>query len=188
MLENLINSRAKKKILNICFKYPKRSFHINELRAMDAGQKRGILAALKELVRADVIQSAVKKQQRYFRVNPRYKLYDELKDLVSDHRLSSEDEISKLLKRVSGARLAILSGIFTFESHLSADALIVGEINRKSFYKIISEIEKLAGQEINYTIMDREEYEYRKTMSDRFLRDIFDHNHIVVINNLKKSH
>ena len=153
---------------------------------MDAGQTKGINTALRELARADVLQVKNKRQQRYFRINPRFKLYDELKDLIEDQRLSSDDEVSRRLKRLVGARLIVLSGIFTFEPHLPADIFVVGEVNRKNFYKIISEIEKLAGQEINYTIMDKSEYEYRLTMNDRFIRDVFDNDHDVVLNSLRR--
>ncbi|TSA44853.1 hypothetical protein D4R52_03575 [bacterium] len=154
---------------------------------MGAGQTRNIEAALRELARAETIQITAKKQKRYFRINPRFKLYDELHDLASDSRLSDDDEVSKIMKKLPRARLVVLSGIFAFAPHLSADMLIVGDgINRKTLGRMLSDVEKLAGQEINFAVMDPREYEYRRTMNDRFVRDILENNHIVVLDNLKK--
>lgn len=189
MLENLLNSQTKRRVLNVFFHYPNRSFHVNELRAMELASGSTLDLMLRELARAEVLQVAAKKHQRYFRINPRFKLYDELKDLVGEQRLPAADEVSKRLKRLTRAKLIVLSGIFTLAPHLPADLLVVGDdINRRTLLKIILEIEKLAGQEINYTVMDRGEYDYRRTMNDRFLRDIFDYNHIVVTSTLKKGH
>ena len=186
MLDNLLNSKLKRKLLNIFFYYPHRGFYIQELKVMTKGSGSGLSKALRELARTDAILVAAKRSKRYFRINPHFHMLAELKDLSSENRQDFEDEIGKKLKSLDNLKLVILCGIFTMQTHLNVDLLLVGErINRIKLGKILADIKKLVGQEINYAIMNKQEYEYRKSMSDRLIRDVLDHPHIVVLNNLR---
>lgn len=186
MLENLLNSKLKRKLLNIFFYFPQRGFYLNELRVMTKGSGSGLHQALRELARTDAILVAAKRNKRYFRINPHFHMSDELKDLVWENKQDFEDEIGKRLKGLDNLKLIALCGIFTMQTHLNVDLLLVGErINRIKLGKVLAEIKKLVGQEINYAVMNRREYEYRKSMSDRLIRDVLDHPHIVVLNNLR---
>ena len=187
MLENLLNTKLKKRLLNIFFHFPERSFSISELRAMTSATNTSTAKSLREFLKAEVIGATSRKQHRYFRINSRFPLHDELNDLVSDREFEGQDDfVSKILKRISNLKLVILSGIFTSQPHLPADLLLVSDgVNRLQVQRCLEDIEKLIGQEINFCVMEPEEFRYRKTMSDRFVRDILDYPHIVILNLLK---
>ena len=186
MLENLLNSKLKKKLLGFFFTFPQRSFSIFELRQLTNSKNPLISKALREFVGAQVISVTSRGQKKYYRINPRFRLYDELLDLLGEDDLDVEDEVVKILKRLPNVKLAILSGIFSFEPHLPVDLLLVGdEINRLRFTDILTQIEKFIGQEVNYSIIPIAEYEYRQMMNDRFIRDILDYPHVIAINTLK---
>ncbi|MBI4050321.1 MAG: hypothetical protein HY398_02630 [Candidatus Doudnabacteria bacterium] len=185
MLESLTNSKAKQRLLNIFFKFPARSFTLGELRA--ATGARNLARVLRELARGEALRLATRRGKRFFQINSYFPLYDELQDLVAGEKPEPRDQVSQLLRRIDRIRLAVLSGIFTGEPHLPVDLLLVGDdLRRSRIAKIIAEIEKLIGQEINYVIMDPEEYDFRRTMSDRLVRDVIDNRHVVVFNSLKK--
>ncbi len=187
MLENLLNSKLKKKLLAIFFAHPKRSFSTEELRIMSESRTRAVNVALREFVKSGMINVSSRQQKRIFRINPHFRLYDEIEDLINDFETQvPADSVAKILKRLSTAKLAILSGIFTLEPQLPVDILLVGEgINRLRLSQIVSEIEKIVGLEINYAVMNPKEYQYRKMMSDRLVRDILDYPHLVVLDNLR---
>lgn len=188
MLENLLNTKLKRKLLNIFFAFPRRGFYVNELRAMTMTKisSRSISRALRELARSDAINVASKRHKRYFRINHHFHLFDELKDLAHESKQDFEDEVGKKLKTLDNLKLVILCGIFTMQTHLPVDLLVVGErVNRIKLQKILAGIKKLVGQEINYAIMGKQEYDYRRSMSDRLIRDVLDHPHIIVLNNLR---
>lgn len=185
MLENLTNTKAKQRLLNIFFHFPSRSFSQDELRA--ATGTRNIAKVLRELVRGDALRVVQRRRKQFFQINSYFLLYDELKDLVSGEKPEPRDEVSRILRRLDHAKLAVLSGIFTGEPQLPVDLLIVGdEIKRPKLVKILNEIEKLIGQEVNYVTMDSGEYDYRRMMNDRLVRDILDNHHQVVFSTLKK--
>lgn len=186
MLENLLNSKLKKKLLQIFFALPQRGFSAAELKEMSGGRKGQLLEALRGFVKAQVVSIGTKRQKRFFRINPHFRLYGELEDLVSEGYLEVEDLVAKRLKQIPNLKLAVLSGVFTLEPQLPVDLLLVGQgINRLRLLRILTEIEKLIGQELNYTIMSPEEYEYRQLMNDRLVRDLLDYPHLIVFNTLK---
>ena len=188
MLENLLSTKAKKKILSVCFAHPKRSFTLQELRTTAEVSTRSATDAVRELVRAEVLHSGAKNRARLFRANPRFPLYHELEDLLSHDVRRDYDLIGKILKKINNARIVVLSGIFTMQPHLPVDLLIVGNnISRIRLATLLKEVEKITGLEIVYAILPVAEYEYRRMMNDRFVRDILDYPHLEVINNLKTS-
>lgn len=186
MLENLLNTKLKKKLLQIFFALPQRGFSAAELKEMSGGRKGQILEALREFLKTQVVDVGTKKQKRFFRINPHFRLYGELEDLMNENGGKVEDLAAKKLKQIPNLKLAILSGVFTLEPQLPVDLLLVGDgISRLKLPRILTEIEKLVGQELNYAVMDPGEYEYRRMMNDRLIRDILDYPHAVVFNSLK---
>lgn len=188
MLENLISSRLKKKLLAIFFNFPKRSFSVFELRVMTGASIAQISQALKDFVRGDLVSVGSRKQRRFFRINPHFRLYDELRDLAAPSDGGApEDEVSRKIRQIPNLKLAVLSGVFTLQPHLPVDLLLVGEdVNRLRLARALADIERLCGQEINYAVMDPQEYNYRRMLSDRFIRDVFDNPNLVVFNTFKK--
>lgn len=186
MLDTLINSKLKRRLLNTLLNFPVRSFSMAELRAATGGG-RNIGQSLKELMRGDAVRLSTKKRKQYFQINPYFPLYDELKDLVEEEKSVGRDEVSQLLRRLDQAKLAILSGVFTAQPHLPVDLLLVGDkMKRPKVARVVDEIERLAEQEINYVIMGSQEYDYRRMMSDRLIRDVLDNPHQIVFNSFKK--
>ena len=81
--------------------------------------------------------------------------------------------------------MEVLWGVFTKHPNPRTDLLVVGdEINKDKLEKLISSLEDDINEEINYTTMSVDEFEYRQNMTDRFLGDIFDHEHLIVVNML----
>src|SRR3989338_5805742 len=105
MLENLLNTKLKKKLLNIMFTFPERSFAAAELRQMTDGGIRHITEAMREFVKTQIVNSAAKKKQRYFRINPHFSLFDELRELVGEAGYEGGDEAAKLLADRKSTRL-----------------------------------------------------------------------------------
>ena len=185
MLTSFIDSKPKRRLLNVLFLFPQRSFHLNELKELLKSGSRSLSTILNELVREDVINQITKKRRRYYRINPYLSWYDELSQLVSGEKVTTIDLASKYAKNLKSAKVVVLTGLFTFQPQVEVDLLLVGakmpaiQINR-----LLNNLEKLAGQEINYCTMDPQEYEYRQHMHDRFIRDILDNTHLVVVDKL----
>lgn len=187
MLENFLNSKLKNELLGILFAHPERSFSIVELRAMTGTSMPRLRETLREFRSGDVVDTAARAQIRFFRINRHFALYDELMDLVKGPEPKVRDEIGKAIKRIPNLKLAVLSGVFTLQPRLPVDLLLVIEKpNQLLLGRHLSKMEKIVGCNLNYCALDPEEYQERRMMNDRLVRDVFDFPHIVVITNLKK--
>lgn len=126
-----------------------------------------------------------------FSLDPHFEYFSELRSLILK---SSSGEKERMIKRVTDLgriRLAVISGIFlsdpdSADQHDSpADLFIVGDdINRAKLRNFLSSIEAEIGTEIKFTLMDKEEFDYRYNMFDRFVRVLLEGPHEKIINKI----
>lgn len=181
MLENLLNTKLKKQLLEIFFSHPKRGFSLCELRFMTFSGTARLQEVLRAFKGGGLIEVAARKQTRFYRLNCHFALFDELKDLVISRGKAPDDEVEKILKRIPQLQLAILSGIFTMQLQLPVDILLVGDkINPLKLAGHLKEIEKIVGCDVNYSFLDLEEFHERQMMNDRLVRDILDYPHLFI--------
>ncbi|MBI2674645.1 MAG: hypothetical protein HYX22_02840, partial [Candidatus Yanofskybacteria bacterium] len=86
---------------------------------------------------------------------------------------------------------AVTSGIFLAENTGSdlydtvADLFIVGDdISKNKLRAFLTALEAEVGKEIKFTLMDKEEFQYRYGMFDRFIRVLLEGPHEKIINKL----
>ena len=78
-----------------------------------------------------------------------------------------------------------LTGYFTgLKEKTLTDVLIVGKVSKSKIEDIIDTMSKEFLDDINYTIMDIKEFNYRKNMADKFLYNILKNKKIVVIDKM----
>jgi len=128
--------------------------------------------------------------ERFF-LNQDFEYFSELRSLILK---SSAGEKERMIKKVSGLgriRLAVISGIFLSDPDslnqydAPADLFIVGdEINRAKLRNFLGSIEAEIGTEIKFTLMDKEEFDYRFNMFDRFVRVLLEGPHEKIVNKL----
>ena len=143
----------------------------------------------KKIAKAPKAKSRPKTER--FMLNPNFEYFSELRSLILK---SSSGEKERMIKRVGDLgriRLAVISGIFlsdpdSADQHDSpADLFIVGdEINRAKLRNFLSSIEAEIGTEIKFTLMNKEEFDYRYNMFDRFVRVLLEGPHEKIINKI----
>jgi len=66
-----------------------------------------------------------------------------------------------------------INGIFTENDGASADLLVVGDrVNSRKLNDFIKNLESEVGKELNCSVMNKKEFDYRYDMYDRFVRDL----------------
>ncbi len=160
-------------------------------RVAKVAEVRGISKKKKVASSATRRRGGKKKARRsqklnyFYWLNSEFEFYSELKNLILKSTPASKDKIVAGIKKLGRVKLAVISGIFLNCENCRADLLMVGEINRKKFEKFIANLEAEVGKEINYAIMNTEEFNYRHNMFDRFIRSILEGPHQKIINRLK---
>ena len=127
----------------------------------------------------------LKKAGRKFILNPDFIFLEELKSLVTKTSPGFRQEVKKMILKISPARFLVFSGIFFGDLEVEVDILAVAEkFNPKKLEKLAAKLAKNLGRPINYSVMNRKEFEYRWRMFDRFLRDIFEGPYEILINKI----
>lgn len=137
-------------------------------------------------------RGVVKISDRVFYIlNPEFEFFSELKGLILK---SSPAEKDRMIKRISGlgrVKLAVASGIFLGNKdsvdilNSDVDLFIVGDgINKARLRTFLKSLEAEVGKEIKFGLMEKDEFEYRYGMFDRFVRVLLEGPHEKLINKL----
>ncbi|OGZ58469.1 MAG: hypothetical protein A3B96_04000 [Candidatus Spechtbacteria bacterium RIFCSPHIGHO2_02_FULL_43_15b] len=125
--------------------------------------------------------------EKVYFINPHFVFFNELRDLVLKSSPASKSRILSRSKGLGRVKMLVLSGIFLrVDRQLSrTDLLMVADdVSEKRFQKFLRHLEAEVGCEIQFSLMSSDEFYYRHKMLDRFLRDILERPHEVLINKL----
>jgi DNA-binding MarR family transcriptional regulator len=186
MLKQILDSKNQSRALAFLLAAPERSFALSELTKRLRMRKSQLVAAMLQLTRHNMIKVVEKKRQRYYFLNGKHALISDLKRALIRGKSKYKDELFSAIGRLGKVRAAFLSGLFTGHPELPVDLLLIGKINLKRLDKFLSDCKKLMGQEINYSIMSEAEFTNRRDTFDRFIKDIFDYRHLVVIDQTRR--
>lgn len=188
MLEQLFGSQTRTKLLRLFFIENNKSFFVREITRSINERINSVRRELENLEKLGLLKSETKYYKKYYSLNNDFILIDELRKLVLKSRILLEKEYAKKFKDVVGIKYLALTGTFVdLKSETITDILIVGKINKEKIEKVINKLSEEFISEINYTIMDIKEFEYRKKMADKFLYNILKNKKIVLIDSLRLS-
>ncbi len=107
-----------------------------------------------------------------------------LRALVTEIALGKED-VAARFRNCGQMKLIIVAGIFLDEQDSRVDVLLVGDKMKKPIIEgVLRRLEAELGKELTYGIMETPDFEYRFGIYDKFIRDIIDYPHLVVLNKL----
>jgi hypothetical protein len=194
MLEQLFGSRSRSKLLQIFLSNPDGKYFVRELtRALDS-QINAIRRELQNLEELGIIRVVLENKdndgksneqnRKFYQINPKFILFPELKSIFQKAQFLVEKNFANAVKKLGKVHFLALTGFFVGDKDLSVDMIIVGDINKNKFDKSLKTFEKDFRREINYTLLEKEEFDYRRSVADRFLYAILDANKIVMIDEI----
>ena len=200
ILEKLFGSHARVKLLKLFYLNPEMVFppkevarraHITptvarrELRSLEhIGLIRNVTAII-ELPLEKGTKKAKKKSISGYKIDASFQLLYELRELVLTVAPVSKKDLTQKLRRVGKVKFALLAGIFLKESDSRVDMLVVGDNLKKGQLDwTLRMIESEVGKELDYVILDTADFKYRTGMNDKFMRDVFDYPHEIIIDKI----
>ncbi len=125
-----------------------------------------------------------KKKVNGYGMDPSFPYLSALRSLVTEIALGKED-VAARFRNCGQMKLIIVSGIFLDESNSRVDILLVGDkLKRPIIEGVLRRLEAELGKELTYGILESAEFDYRYGIYDKFIRDILDYPHLVVLNKL----
>jgi hypothetical protein len=106
--------------------------------------------------------------------------------LMVKSQILLERDFARSVAQLGPVKYMILSGMFVGRPDLPTDLLIVGAVDRTKMKALLQKFQKYFEQDIRYTIFTLKEYDYRQQVTDRFLFNVIENKHIVVIDRLPK--
>ncbi|MBX4191835.1 MAG: hypothetical protein KW804_03485 [Candidatus Doudnabacteria bacterium] len=185
MLSQLLSSKPKTHLINLYLAHPGRSFSFTELRINANCSAKLLKQTLKELDKIDFLNQTAKNGIKYYQMNKHFPLYPELVNLLRKVKNIPGDDLIKQASKLSQCKLVALTGVFVGKPRIETDLLFIGRISQRKLGKFLALAEKYAEQEISYTILTVQEFEYRKMMNDRFIKNILENNPVFAIDKIK---
>ena len=183
ILEQLFESQAKVRLLRLFLRNPTVRFSALEIRQkiqMDPRPSKSALDKLQDVGFLRISYRKNPKPEKIYFMNTNFTFLDELQNLVLKSSPASKSRLISRVKGLGRIKLLVLSGIFIKpEREFSrTDMLIVGDdISQRRFDRFLRDLEAEAGCEIHYSLLNSDEFAYRRKMMDRFLRDILERPH-----------
>ena len=201
MLEKLFGSKARVKILKLFLLHPTEKFYIRQLARDLKLQLNSVRRELENLENFGILTSIIKddevsepkkgaaggQEKKYFRANPDFVLFDEIKALMVKAQILYEKDFVRKLQGMGKVKLLVLTGLFVNNPNTLIDILLVGKINKVKLIKLIKELEIELGKEINFTVFEPKEFRYRRDITDIFLYGILEGRKMVIIDEVGLS-
>lgn len=201
MLEHFFGSKTRVKLLKLFFRFPERSFFVRELSRQVGVQLHGVRRELANLESLQVIQQVEShlatpfgldgvsgseekgtERSKYYQLRQDSVLSPEIKALLIKDELMEEQELIASIRDKAGSiKLFILTGLFTQDTEIATDLLLVGTLKPVVVSRIIKSYEEDMDRSVRYTLMDEREFKDRREIGDRFLYTIFEAKHITII-------
>lgn len=191
MVEQLFGSKTRVKLLSLFFNNPGRPFYVREITRKIDEQINSVRRELANLLSIGLVSSDGSNNRLYYEVNPKYEYYEQLRSIFTTMPMKSsdpvvketreEDKIIKRLRSTGSITFAFLTGSFSRDSRTNVDIFVVGDVNKARLAKVVAEMEREMGRELNYSALTPEEYEYRLSLNDRFITNVLETKKIVII-------
>ncbi len=186
MLSQLLSSKHKSGVVNLFLANPGRAFSLTEIKFATQCPPKLMLQTVRELGKMGFLIVHERNRVRLYQVDRHFALYPELVSMIRKAKNPPKDLLVKEFGKFD-CKLILLTGIFVGRPRIESDLLIVGKISEKRLQKSLKVAEKYAEQEVNYTLMPYSEFEYRKMMSDRFVKNILENSPVVVLDKTKNK-
>ena len=185
-LADIITSRVRIKILELFLSDTTEMYHV---RGVVREIKEEINAVRRELDRLEtggLLRKEPRGNRVYYWIRDDYPFFEDLLSMVSKTTGLGADIISNRTK-IGRLNLVMFSGKFTRKKDRKkeeeVDILVVGEVVLPELAALIRREESKRGKEINYTVMSKEEFEFRKKRRDPFLLGILAGSRVMIIGN-----
>jgi len=182
-LSDFITSKVRIKILELFFANVTEMYHVRGIVREIKEEINAVRRELKRLENAGIVRKESRGNRVYYWARTDYPLYGDLLSMVSK-RTGLGNEIISNKSKLGRLNYVMFSGRFARYKEPAkeeeVDVLVVGEINLSELATLIRVEESKRGREINYTVMSREELEFRKKRRDPFLLEILSNSRIMV--------
>ena len=171
MLKDIIPSQTRRKILALFYQNFGESYHLRRVCREVEQEINAVKRELDILEKAHILKKEKRLNKSIYSLNTAYGLFDEFlrifakESVLSQKILKEKGVLGKVTFVAMSLKLVKKESLKPSEIYM----LFVGTIVGPEIQKVIQSVEKLYPFEINYTIMSKSEFDYRKKQNDPFI-------------------
>jgi len=185
ILESLFNSKEKTRLLRFFLQNPDQEYGPQEVMKRNMLNKAKGKKELDGLRKIKFVTERKKKGKNFYILNQNFIFYPELKNLVAKDNIYPKSRNLDKLKHLGNMKLAVVSGAFINYSKSKADMILVGDdVSRSRLKSLMSALEAELGKEIDFVLMNGEEFKYRLNMLDKFILEFLEGPHEEIVNKI----
>ncbi|MBH1980069.1 transcriptional regulator [Candidatus Saccharibacteria bacterium] len=190
MIDALFGSKTRVKLLHLFLNNPGKAFYVREITRLIDEQINSVRRELSNMMNVGIITSQTDDNKLYYEVNQRYEYYVPLRAIFADEQVETKAAAVHAtatkswadgFEGLTGLRLAVAAGVLVRGSASAVDVLIVGDVPVAKLKAAVKVAEKAEGRELNYTTMPYEEFYYRWSVRDKFVTEIINGKHTVLV-------
>lgn len=174
MLDAIISSKSKRKILTLLLTNPKSRFYVREISRNTGENVTSVRCELRKLSSIGLVTSEREANLLYYKIDTRCPLYKELKNLIYKTEAFGS-YLKEMAKLPSDIRIAFVYGSTAYNQERQRsdiDLFVLGDIDGEKLHRYIFNLEEKIDREINTVHMDIAEFKGKIKKKNAFLKRI----------------
>ena len=181
---DIITSKVRIKILELFFSNLKELYHVRGIVREIDEEINAVRRELTKLEADGILRKEPRGNRVYYSIRPEHPFFGDLISMAAKTTGLGKSLIENKNK-IGKVSFIMFSGRFVRMRERrrdeDVDILVVGEVVLPELASLIRVEESKRGKEINYTVMSREELDFRKKRRDPFLLGILAGNRVMII-------
>src|SRR3989344_29474 len=183
-LNDIITSKVRIKLLELFYSNTTEMYHVRGIVREIKEEINAVRRDLSRLETAGMLKKEPRGNRIYYYLREEYPMYGDLLSMVAK-TTGLGNQVIENKKKIGKPSFIMFSGRFTRHTERKredeVDMLIVGDVILPELATLIRMEESKRGYEINYTVMSREEFDFRKKRRDPFLLGILAGSRVMII-------
>lgn len=174
-IAKILNSRLGQKLIAFFFSHEEEEYYLRELALLIGEDPANLSKIMKICLIQGLFNARVKGNEKFFKLNITYPLYQEIKSFVAK-TIGIKARLTAEIKKIKGVKKAYVFGSMARGNTSSAsdiDLLITGDIDENTLLKKLNNLEKEFAREINYVLLTEKELTERQK-NDSFIKSVMD--------------
>jgi len=188
MLNKILVSEVRVNILKLLLLNPNRAFHIRAIVRQVGAEINAVRRELDNLFEINLVNRRQSSNKIFYQIETSHPFFSDLLSLVAKEE-GVGAAIVKNEKRIGMIDYAVLSLAFLRgrkSTALDVDLFIVGDVDLEVIKNVVKEEETKMNKEINYSVMNMEEFMSRKRTNDPFIYRVMTQSRTMLIGDDEK--
>ena len=186
--EKLFGSKTRAKLLELFFANTTKSFYVREITRVIEEQINSVRRELMNLESIGIVRNETFDNKIYYAANMKHPYAHAFQEMFAPQKAAAVVRVQEIKRKPSNSWEEYIKPVAKYLRAMALfnrapgqdgiDLLIVGDDKTKKLTRWAEVVEKKQGKPLDYVILGRDDYLYRKSVKDRFVMGILEDSEI----------